>query len=396
MKNSIGSDLHLTLFGESHGEMIGAVLDGLPAGFEIDLQKLGHEMDKRKAKGTLSTAREEADLPHLVSGYFEGRTTGSPLCILIENTNTRSQDYANIKYRLRPSHADFSAFEKYHGYQDYRGGGHFSGRLTAPIVAAGAICRQILEAKGVKIATHIASLHGIDDAPFSNDPEILDAQMDALNAAEFAAIDHDAARKMKDEIEAARLDLDSVGGILQTVVTGYPAGMGEPFFDSVESVLSHLLFAIPALKGVSFGEGFGFASLKGSEANDPWVLKDGKIVSETNRNAGINGGISNGMPIVFQCVIKPTASIYKTQKSVNYQTKEPVELAIKGRHDPAIIHRARAVVDAMTAFGLLDLWMSSEAREAFGPSSKKEYQPEPCEKPAEKAPEEAGKNGGAA
>lgn len=375
MKNTIGDNLQLTLFGESHGQCIGAILDGLPAGFEIDLDKLAWEMEKRKAKGALSTRRHEADQVRIVSGFFEGKTTGSPLCLLIENTNTRSQDYAALKSRLRPGHADFAAFEKYHGYQDYRGGGHFSGRLTAPIVAAGAICRQILEAHGVRLASHIQSLHGIEDDAFSISPALLAAQMEQLNAAEFPALSIQKAQAMKAEIEAAAANLDSVGGVLQTIVTGFPAGIGEPFFDSIESCLSHLLFSIPAVKGVSFGEGFGFARLYGSQANDPFVVdENGEIHTLTNRSGGINGGISNGMPIVFQTCIKPTPSIYKPQDSVDYQSRQPVRLEIKGRHDPAIIHRARAVVDCLSAFGLLDLWMQHEATMAFEPDRPKERQ----------------------
>lgn len=363
MKNTFGNNITVTLFGESHGECIGVVMDGLPAGFEIDLDKLAWEMEKRKAKGSLSTKRHEADQVQIVSGFFEGKTTGTPLTILIANNNTRSQDYAALKYRLRPGHADLAAFEKYGGYQDYRGGGHFSGRLTAPIVAAGAICRQILESKGVKLATHITQLHGITDDNF--DETKLSVQMDELNQKEFPVLSETAGSLMKSEIEQAAVNLDSVGGVLQTIVTGFPAGVGEPFFDSVESTLSHLMFSIPAVKGVSFGEGFGFASLYGSQANDPIIAEDRKITTRTNNNGGINGGITNGMPIVFQTCIKPTPSIYKKQDSVDYQTKEAVKLEIKGRHDPAIIHRARAVVDALCAFGLLDLWMSHQATASF-------------------------------
>lgn len=363
MKNTFGNNITVTLFGESHGECIGVVMDGLPAGFEIDLDKLAWEMEKRKAKGSLSTKRHEADQVQIVSGFFEGKTTGTPLTILIANNNTRSQDYVALKYRLRPGHADLAAFEKYGGYQDYRGGGHFSGRLTAPIVAAGAICRQILESKGVKLATHITQLHGITDDNF--DETKLSVQMDELNQKEFPVLSETAGSLMKSEIEQAAVNLDSVGGVLQTIVTGFPAGVGEPFFDSVESTLSHLMFSIPAVKGVSFGEGFGFASLYGSQANDPIIAEDGKITTRTNNNGGINGGITNGMPIVFQTCIKPTPSIYKKQDSVDYQTKEAVKLEIKGRHDPAIIHRARTVVDALCAFGLLDLWMSHQATASF-------------------------------
>lgn len=370
MKNSIGENISLTIFGESHGAMIGAVLDGLPAGFEIDMDALRKEMEKRKAKGKLSTKRQEADEVRIVSGFFEGRTTGTPLCILIENTNTRSQDYAALKSRLRPGHADWAAFEKYGGYQDYRGGGHFSGRITAAVVAAGAICRQILEAHGVHIGTHILQLGDIHDDSLADAAyDRLPSLLDELSGCEFPVLDKQKGEAMKALIEQAADDLDSVGGILQTAVSGFPAGIGEPFFDSVESRLSHVLFSIPALKGVSFGEGFGFAVLRGSSANDPIQARaDGSLYTLTNRNGGINGGITNGMPIVFQCVIKPTPSIYLEQDSADYATRENVRLAIKGRHDPAIIHRARAVVDALCAFCLLDLWMSKEAVRFFEPA----------------------------
>lgn len=367
MKNTIGDQIALTIFGESHGEMIGVVLDGLPAGIEIDLDKLAWEMEKRKAKGSLSTKRHEADQVRIVSGFFEGKTTGTPMCMLIENTNTRSGDYAALKSRLRPGHADWTAYEKYNGYQDYHGGGHFSGRLTAPVVAAGAVCRQILEAKGVHIGTQILSLHGIDDTSLlSLDFDALSEALDTLSAKEFPVLDECAGEKMKAEIEQAAANLDSVGGILQTAITGFPAGIGEPFFDSVESRISHLLFAVPALKGVSFGAGFGFANMYGSQANDPIAAKaDGTLCTTTNNNGGINGGITNGMPIVVQSCIKATPSIYSEQDSADYFTRENVKLAIKGRHDPAILHRARAVVDALCAFGLLDLWMTHEAVHAF-------------------------------
>lgn len=368
MKNNFGTNISLSIFGESHGEMIGCVLDGLPAGFEIDLDALQRDMDKRRAKGDLSTRRQEPDRVSIVSGFFEGKTTGTALTILIENTNTRSQDYAALKSRLRPGHAELSAFEKYHGFQDYRGGGHFSGRITAPLCAAGSICRQILAKKGVLIGSHILQLHHLHDEPFSADLSVLQKQIASMNQKEFAVIDDQAAEAFQEEIRTASKKLDSVGGILQSAVTGLPSGIGEPFFDSVESVLSHLLFSIPAVKGVSFGDGFGFASLYGHEANDPIEYNDG-FRTLTNRNGGINGGITNGMPLLIQTVIKPTPSIYLPQKSADYLSHENVILEIKGRHDPAIIHRARAVVDAAVAFGLLDLWMSREATEAFAPAS---------------------------
>ena len=365
MKNTFGNNLTVTLFGESHGQAIGAVLDGLPAGFEIDLDLLKEDMEKRKAKGALSTKRHEADEVHIVSGFFEGKTTGTPLTILIENKSQRSSDYAALKYRLRPGHADWSAFEKYGGHQDYRGGGHFSGRLTAPIVAAGAICRQILSAKGVEIGSHIESLHGIEDEKFSSDLPTLKEQVLQTRAMEFSVLNKEAASQMEEAITNAAKELDSVGGILETAVIGLPAGIGEPFFDSVESVLAHLLFSMPAVKGVSFGLGFGFAGLKGSEANDPIYSANGSISTATNHNAGINGGISNGMPILIHTCIKPTPSIYKPQASVDYRTRENVTLEIKGRHDPAIIHRARIVADSLTAIGILDLWMASAATKSF-------------------------------
>ncbi|WP_230266487.1 chorismate synthase [Allobaculum fili] len=381
MKNTFGEQIALTIFGESHGEMIGAVLDGLPAGFAIDLDKLNFEMEKRKAKGALSTKRQEADQVRIVSGFFEGHTTGTPLCLLIENTNTRSQDYAKLKTRLRPGHADWSAFEKYNGWQDYRGGGHFSGRLTAPVVAAGAICRQILESKGVHIGTQILQLGHVNAVSMASlNPAELESLLDKLSALEFPAADDEVSARMQEVIENASAELDSVGGILQTGVTGFPAGVGEPFFDSAESRLSHGLFSIPAIKGVSFGAGFGFASMTGSQANDPIQADDcGNLYTETNNNGGINGGITNGMPILFQTCIKPTPSIYLEQDSADYQTRQNVKLAIKGRHDPAIIHRARAVVDAMTAFCLLDLWMTKEALRPFeAPASgKSDSKPQP-------------------
>lgn len=359
MKNSFGNQIRVTLFGESHGEAIGIVIDGLAPGLRLDLDYIRKRMEQRRAKGKISTKRQEADAFHIVSGWFEGHTTGTPLTILIENTDTRSQDYEKTRYRLRPSHADYTAYAKYLGYQDFRGGGHFSGRLTAPLVAAGAIAQQILESKGVWIGTHIRSCHGIEDAPFAQDERLL-SQLQKLNDSSFAVLDEAAGERMQRVMEAAADAGDSVGGILETAVYGFPAGIGEPFFDSVESVLSHLLFSVPAVKGVQFGAGFDFAKLYGSQANDAFCYENG-IRTKTNHNGGINGGITNGMPICFQCVVKPTPSIYKAQETVDYQSKQPVSLQIQGRHDPAIIHRARVVVDSVCALGLLDLYCEREA-----------------------------------
>ena len=364
MKNNFGSNISFTLFGESHGPEIGIVLDGLPSGFAIDENRVLADLDKRKAKGKLSTQRHEEDIPIFISGIFNGYTTGTPLTILFKNKDTRSGDYTKIKGRLRPGHADYTAYEKYNGFQDYRGGGHFSGRLTAPIVAAGSICRQILEQKGVKLGSHIEQLYNIKDENFSDDIVRLSEEIDAMNNDTFAVLDHDVKEDRKEAILEAAEEGDSLGGIVESAVIGMPAGIGEPFFDSVESILSHLLFSIPAVKGVSFGKGLGFANLKGSQANDAFYYEDG-IKTRTNNNAGINGGITNGMPILIHTVIKPTPSIYKVQESVDYSTKESVDLQIQGRHDPCILHRARIVVDSVIAFGLLDLWMSKEAVKVF-------------------------------
>lgn len=360
MKNNFGTNISMTIFGESHGPCIGITLDGLPAGFKINLERIKEDMEKRKAKGSISTQRHEDDEVEIVSGFFNGYTTGTALTILIQNKNTQSKDYSDIQYRLRPGHADFSAYEKYHGFQDYRGGGHFSGRLTAPIVAAGSICRQILETKNILIGSHIEQLYALHDAPFSNNIDELKKQIQTLNKKEFATLDEQVAQNMEQAILEAKNEQDSIGGILESAIINLPAGIGEPFFDSIESILAHLLFSIPAVKGVSFGAGFQMASKKGSEANDSFIMND-TIQTKTNNNGGINGGISNGMPIIIHTCIKPTPSIYKTQETVDYKTKESQTLNIKGRHDPCILHRARIVVDSMIAFGILDLLMSSNA-----------------------------------
>ena len=360
MKNNFGTNISMTIFGESHGPCIGITLDGLPAGFKIDLERIKEDMEKRKAKGSISTQRHEDDEVEIVSGFFNGYTTGTTLTILIQNKNTQSKDYSDIQYRLRPGHADFSAYEKYHGFQDYRGGGHFSGRLTAPIVAAGSICRQILETKNILIGSHIEQLYALHDAPFSNNIDQLKKQIQTLNKKEFATLDEQVAQNMEQAILEAKNEQNSIGGILESAIINLPAGIGEPFFDSIESILAHLLFSIPAVKGVSFGAGFQMAAKKGSEANDAFIMND-TIQTKTNNNGGINGGISNGMPIIIHTCIKPTPSIYKAQETVDYKTKESQTLNIKGRHDPCILHRARIVVDSMIAFGILDLLMSSNA-----------------------------------
>lgn len=348
MKNSFGNSLTVTLFGESHGEYIGAVLDGLAPGIAIDHKYIGEKLALRRPSGKISTARIEADEYSIVSGVFNGYTTGAPLCILIPNTNKKSADYGEKMDIPRPGHADLTAEIKYHGYEDHRGGGHFSGRLTAALVAAGAIVSSALEARGIKIGSHISELHGAFDRPF----EDYESDIDLLSKKQFPTLG-DETRMIK-EIEKAAAGGDSVGGILESAVIGLPAGLGEPWFDSMESMLSHALFSIPAVKGVEFGLGFAFADVYGSEGNDAITVKDGKIVTETNNNGGINGGITNGMPLIFRTAIKPTPSIFKEQTSVSLSKTEKVTLTLSGRHDPAIIHRARAVVDAMTALVIGD------------------------------------------
>lgn len=353
MKNTFGSAVSLTIFGESHGPAIGAVLDGLAAGLPVDTDFINIRMDRRRARGDgLSTARTEPDEVEFLSGVLDGHTTGTPLTLMVRNTNTRSGDYAKTAALLRPGHADYTAFAKYEGYQDARGGGHFSGRITAAAVAAGAICEQVLQSMGIRVYTHIAACAGVQDAPLSSAAGLV---MPEPEPGHFALLDPDKEAPMQAAIRAAGSEGDSVGGILETVVTGMPAGVGEPWFDSVESTLSHLMFAVPAVKGIEFGAGFGFAELRGSQANDPFRMRDGQIRTATNRNGGINGGITNGMPIVLRTVVKPTPSIYRPQDTVDYPARQDAEIQIKGRHDPCIVPRAAVVQNSLTAFGILDL-----------------------------------------
>ncbi len=349
MKNTFGQSVSVTLFGESHGPEIGAVLDGLAPGIPVDEDFIRHQLTLRRPVGAISTPRAEADAFRIVSGVFEGKTTGTPLCILIPNTNTHSKDYP--RGMLRPGHADFTAECKYHGFQDFRGGGHFSGRLTAALVAAGAIAISSLRRGGILIGTHISALAGIPDRAFGD----LEADLEQLNDQLFPVLDENAALRMQERIRAAAREGDSVGGILETAVTGLPAGIGEPWFDTVESLLAHALFGIPAVKGVEFGEGFGFAAMTGSRANDGLFVRDGKIAMRTNHNGGINGGITNGMPLLFRCAVKPTPSISREQESVDPATMQSRTLSVQGRHDPAIVHRARVVVDSVAALVLCDL-----------------------------------------
>ena len=350
MKNTFGVSVAITLFGESHGSEIGAVLDGMAPGIPVNEESIRARLAQRRPAGGISTPRQEGDTFRIVSGVKNGKTTGAPLTILIANQDVRSGDYDEIEALARPGHADFAASQKYHGYEMREGGGHFSGRLTAPIVALGAIAQDALAEKGIAIGTHIYSLGGIQDRDFSS----LEEDIASLREKAFPVLDDGAGERMKEGILQAKAEGDSIGGVLECVVTGMPSGVGEPWFDTVEGILAHALFSIPGIKGVEFGDGFALSSMKGSEANDPLRNVDGDVVTTTNHNGGVNGGITNGMPLVMRLAVKPTPTIGKMQETVSLVTGENATLAAKGRHDPAIVHRVRAVVDAMVALTLCD------------------------------------------
>lgn len=348
-----GKHIQVSVFGQSHSKAIGAVIDGLPAGVKIDSEKVAAFMRRRAPGNTkYSTKRRETDEPVVLSGLVDGVTCGAPLGFLIENTNTRSSDYDNLRAVPRPGHADYPANVRYGGYQDVAGGGHFSGRLTAPLCFAGAVCLQILESKGVKVQAHIYELAGVRDIPF--DPiTITDARP---GEKVFPVISDAYGEEMQAEIEKARMSADSVGGIVECAVTGMPAGLGDPMFDGVENQLARNIFGVPAVKGLEFGNGFACAKLRGSQNNDPYTIdENGKIVTTSNNNGGILGGITSGMPILFRVVVKPTSSIGKEQQSVNLNTMQPEKLVVHGRHDPCIVPRAVPVIEAVTAITMLDI-----------------------------------------
>ena len=350
MKNTFGTSVAVTLFGESHGEYIGAVIDGLAPGIGIDRGYIDRMLTLRRPVGKISTARREQDAWRIVSGVLDGKTTGTPITLLIPNEDVRSGDYAGLRTVPRPSHADYAAQCKYHGFQDPRGGGHFSGRITAALVAAGAICRCALERKGILLGTHVMSCAGIRDRGFE-DPV---SDIRALNGKPFAVLDEARGEEMRAAIGAAASEGDSVGGILETMVIGMPEGVGEPWFDTVEGLLAHMMFSIPAVKGIEFGAGFAIADMKGSEANDPFRMDGGRVVTATNNSGGINGGITSGMPILFRTAVKPTPTVLKPQATVDLSSMTDTVLEPTGRHDPAIVHRARTVQDAATAIVLCD------------------------------------------
>lgn len=359
MASSIGQRLKLSIFGESHGQAIGCVLDGLPAGYAIDMDAVLAQMARRApGRDKTATPRKESDTPHILSGVLEGCTTGAPLAMVIENENQHSGDYNNILACPRPGHADYTGAVRYSGHNDIRGGGHFSGRLTAPLVFAGAVCRQILKQQGVTIGGHIAAIAGVADTPL--DPVAVTAeQLDALAAQPFALVDPAVEQKMRDEVEKARLDCDSVGGVIEAAAVGLPAGWGSPMFDGIENRLAPLLFGIPAVKGVEFGDGFALAGMRGSAANDCWrYTPDGRVVTDQNHNGGILGGITSGMPLIVRVAVKPTASIGREQDSIDLTTGQNTRMVVKGRHDPCIVPRALPVVEAALAVGLLDICQS--------------------------------------
>lgn len=357
MSSVIGDKIKLSIFGESHGEAIGCVIDGLPAGIKIDMNAVYKDMQRRApGKDKTATPRLEKDIPHILSGMLDNVTTGAPLAMVIENTNTKSGDYSNLMTVPRPSHSDYPAYVKYGGNNDIRGGGHFSGRLTAPLVFAGSVAKQILSKMGVTIGAHIKQIGSVCDA-VSDLNKTDKSLLDTLSSSTFSLIDETKEQAMRDEIEKARLSLDSVGGIIECFAVGLPVGLGGNMFDTVEGKLASILFGVPAVKGVEFGIGFGFANKRASEVNDQYEIKNGRVATLSNNNGGVLGGMTDGAPLSVSVAIKPTPSIAKKQKSVNLLTMENAELEIHGRHDPCIVVRAVPVIECAVALGLLDLMM---------------------------------------
>ena len=351
MGSTYGENLKLSIFGQSHGPAIGMTLDGIPAGLPVDLEKLQAFLNRRApGQNDWSTPRKEEDRPEFLGGILDGYTCGAPIAAVIYNKNTRSGDYDNLKDCPRPGHADYTAQIKYGGFQDAAGGGHFSGRLTAPLCIAGGLCKQWLEEMGIRIGAHIFGIGDAGDTKFDFlDPQINDVRKD------FPVLDRAAGEQMKSVIEAARTDGNSIGGLIQCAIVGLPAGIGEPMFGGVESRLSQIIYGIPAVKALWFGSGVGTMLFSGNEFNDDFTVSDGKIGTETNHNGGILGGITNGMPVIFQVAIKPTPSISKPQQTVNLITGEITTIHVKGRHDPCIVPRAVPVVEAAAAIAIYDL-----------------------------------------
>ncbi len=365
MKNTFGQSVALTVFGESHGAGVGVVLDGLCSGIDVSDEDIKAVLVLRAPSMSTDTARRERDEYKILSGVFNGKTTGTPICIFIPNENTDSKAY---EYGVaRPSHADYAAFCKYGGFEDYRGGGHFSGRVTAGVVAAGAILKGTLKNVGVRIGTHILECDNVRDNEFND----IQNEVLSLGCAKFPVLNEEKGKEMIARIEWAKANLDSVGGITQTAIVGTPSGVGEPMFDSVEGVLSHALFAIGGIKGIEFGKGFEMSRMHGSSANDSFVVEDGKITTATNNNGGINGGISNGMPILFNCAVKPTPSIAQKQNTVDFVNGKERQIEIVGRHDPAIIRRICPVINSVSALVICDLLAQRYGTDVFRKGIKK-------------------------
>lgn len=356
MKNKYGDNIQFTVFGESHGSEIGALIEGVEAGIKVDDDFIQEMLSKRRPRGKGETKRIEADNYRIVSGVFNNFTTGAPICILIKNENTKSSDYEYLKNHPRPSHADYVAKMKYNGFNDYRGGGTFSGRLTASIVATGAIIIPKLQEKGIYIATHIKEIMGIRDTDLVKelDNDRIKKYIDTINNKDFPTIT-DVDKQMQAKIEEIASSGNSIGGICQTVVLGLPVGVGDPYFSSIESKISEAIFGIGAIKGIEFGLGFDFKNHLGSEVLDEFCVKDSKVLTTSNNNGGINGGISNGMPVIFNTIIKPTPTIKKEVNTVNLDTLEEEKMIVQGRHDPAIIRRIAPVITSMTAIVIYDL-----------------------------------------
>ena len=355
MSCNFGEKFKITIFGQSHSDAIGVVIDGIPAGIRLDSEKIDKFMARRApGKNKYSTPRKEDDKPEILSGVVDGITCGAPLCAVIRNSNQHSKDYAKLKTLPRPSHSDFAAYMKHNGFNDIRGGGNFSGRMTAPMCFAGAIAMQILEEKGIRIGAHVEKIAGVCDTRF--DPVNVTADdFDSICEKDFPLLNDGVKEEILAKIEDARLDGDSVGGVIECAVTGIPAGIGEPMFDGVENVISQAVFAVPAIKGIEFGNGFDCTDLRGSENNDSFIVTDGRITTATNNHGGILGGITSGMPVIFRVAVKPTPSIAKQQMTVNLESGCAEELVVGGRHDPCIVPRAVPCIEAATAIAMINL-----------------------------------------
>ena len=360
MSGIFGLNIKMSIYGESHGKAIGVVLDGLPPGLALDEEAISREMARRApGQSALTTARKEKDAVEIQSGFFNGYTTGTPLCARIANSDQHSKDYSILKDKMRPGHGDYAGYVRYQGYNDYRGGGHFSARLTAPLVFAGAVAKQALAQYGITVGAHILRIRDITEPGFNPLGES-EATLKGIDAKSFPVINDNIGEQMQNCILTAKGVLNSVGGVIEAMAINLPAGLGAPYFDSVESRLSQILFSVPAVKGIEFGEGFGFAQLTGAEANDQMHYEEGKVRCYTNHNGGITGGLTNGMPLVFRVAMKPTPSISREQKTVSLAEQSDTTLTVVGRHDPCIVQRAVPVIEAVTAWTLWDLLIEAK------------------------------------